>query len=254
VVIDFFVMILTILEIFNVPANSLLLGGSFGAIIVGLAISTLFGNVFSGALMVFAKPVAVGDEVLVNNIPGRIEEISTLFTRIGNESGTETIIPNSALISGSVTLTKVPSGSAVSSRLPFKVGDRVYTSYIGGEGVVKSAEATYTTVVLDDSREIKIPNNGVMTGTIQVALVSPKSESRLKFLMRINWDAERTIKAMQTEAAASADIFKSPLRIFYSSLDDERVELDVTCEVEASRKAEAKSRLIRTAYLSRHGP
>jgi small-conductance mechanosensitive channel len=254
VVLDFFVMIVTILGIFNVPANSLLLGGSFGAIIVGLAISTLFGNVFSGALMLFAKPVAVGDQVLVNSIPGRIEEISTLFTRIENESGTQTIIPNTALISGAVTLTKVPSSSAIASRLPFKAGDRVYTSYVGGEGVVKLVESLYTTVALDDGKEVKIPNNGIMTGNIHVAIIDATSESSLRFSLKVNWDAERTIKALEAEAEAAPDLFKSPLQVLYSSLDDEEAELDVSCEVAGSRKAEAKSRLIRKAYLTRKRP
>jgi small-conductance mechanosensitive channel len=251
VILTFFAVILAVLDIFDVPASSLVLGGSFGAIIVGLAVSTLFGNIFSGALMLITKPVVVGDEVLVNNTPGRIEAISTVFTRIQNESGTETIVPNTAIISGAVTLTKVPPISTTTSRLPFTVGDMVYTSYVGGEGTVKGVSTLYTTVLLDGGKEVRIPNSGIMTGAIHVALVNSAPEPELKFSLKIDWDAQRAIKAMQVEAAGAPDIFKSPLQVLYSSLDGKMVELELSCEVEASHKAEARSRLVRTAYLTK---
>ena len=254
VMLDAFVVIISILEIMNVPASSLLLGGSLGAIIIGLAVSTLFGNIFSGALVLFAKPVVVGDEVLVNNIPGRIEEISTLFMKIANESGTETILPNSALVSGAVTLTRVASKSGFVNRLPFEAGDRIYTSYVGGEGMIKQVDPLYMTVLLDDGREVKIPNNGIMTGAISIALVNAVSSPKLKLSVKISWDVERAIKAMQAEAATTPELFKSPLHVLYSSLDDERVGLEVTGEVDAKRVAEAKNRLLRAAYLAKDRP
>jgi small-conductance mechanosensitive channel len=153
-----------------------------------------------------------------------------------------------------VTLTKVPSDSDALNRLPFKAGDRVYTSYVGGEGAVRRVESLYMTIILDDGREVKIPSNGIMTGTIHVALVNPSSESRLKLSIRISWDAERTIKAIGAEAALAPDIFRSPLQVFYSSLSEEKVELEVSGEVDGARKAEARSRLIRAAYLAKGGP
>ena len=254
VLLNTFVVLLVVLEILHVPADSLLLGGGFGAIIIGLAVSTLFGNIFSGALMLLTKPVGVGDDVLVNGIPGRIEAISTMFTKIQNESGTETVVPNTAIISGAVTLTKVPPISVTTSRLPFTMGDRVYTSYVGGEGMVKGISSLYTTVLLDGGREVRIPNNGIMTGAINIALVNSAPQPILKFSLKIDWDAERAIKAMRVEAAGAPDIFKSPLQVLYTSLDDKTVELELSCEIESSRKAEARSRLVRTAYLTRDSP
>jgi small-conductance mechanosensitive channel len=254
VVLNFFVILLAVLDIFDVPASSLVLGGGFGAIIIGLAVSTLFGNIFSGALMLIAKPVVVGDDVLINNIPGRIETISTVFTRIQNESGTETIVPNTAIVSGMVTLTKVPPISETTSGLPFTVGERVYTSYVGGEGTVKGIGSLYTTVLLDGGRQVRIPNSGIMTGSIHIALVNSNPEPELKLSLKIDWDAEKTIKAMEVEAAGAPDVFKSPLQVLYVSLDGTMVELELSCKVEASRKAEAKSRLVRVAYLAKKSP
>ncbi len=251
VILDFFVILLAALDIFDVPVSSLVLGGSFGAIIIGLAVSTLFGNIFSGALMLITKPVGVGDDVLINNIPGRIEAISTVFTRIQNESGTETIVPNTAIISGAVTLTKVPPVSEMAGRLPFTVGDRVYTSYVGGEGTVKGVSSLYTIVLLDGGKEVRIPNNGIMTGAIYIARVNSAPEPELKFSLKIDWDAERAIKAMQVEAAGAPDIFKSPLQVYYATLDDKTVELELSCKIEAPRQEEARSRLVRAAYLTK---
>ncbi len=252
-VLDFFVVIISVLEILNVPANSLLLGGSFGAIIVGLAVSTLFGNIFSGALMLFAKPVAVGDEVLINSMPGRIEEISTLFTKIANESGTQTILPNSALLSGAVTLTKVSVGRT-SSGLPFKPGDKIYTSYVGGEGVVKGIGSLYTDVTLVGGRDVKIPNVGILNGSISIALLNSASGPEFKVTLKVSWDVEKTVKAIRAEATAYPNVFKSPIQVLYIALDNEEVELEVSGEVDASRIPEARSLILRAAYLAKGGP
>jgi small-conductance mechanosensitive channel len=127
----------------------------------------------------------------------------------------------------------------------------VYTSYVGGEGTVKGVSTLYTTVLLDGGKEVRIPNSGIMTGAIHVALVNSAPEPELKFSLKIDWDAQRAIKAMQVEAAGAPDIFKSPLQVLYSSLDGKMVELELSCEVEASHKAEARSRLVRTAYLTK---
>ncbi len=141
---------LAVLSALHVPTDTLLLGGGILSVVIGLVVSTLFGNIISGALMLTTFPFRIGDSVLVNNIPGRIEEITTLYTKISNNSGSDTIIPNNAIVSGAVSISHLPTDArAISNRLHYSVGDRIYTSYIGGEGTVTEITPYSTQVMLD---------------------------------------------------------------------------------------------------------
>jgi small-conductance mechanosensitive channel len=257
-VFSFFMILVTIivaffavLYTFQVSVDTLLIGGGIVTLVIGLVISTVFGNVFAGALMLTTSPFRVGDNVLVNNIPGEIEEITSMFTRIRNNLGGETIIPNSALIQGAVTLTKIPSNGPVHLKLPYSTGDRIYTTYIGGEGVVTEITSFYTKILLDSSKEVTIPNNSIITGAIQIAKIKDNSDAKLSFSLRIDWNAEKTIEAIKDVTISDPATFKSPPVIHYSSLDGKTVELKVSCEVDPNKKNEAKSIILRTAYLSR---
>jgi small-conductance mechanosensitive channel len=254
--ITFFMIILTAVGVFfgilntlQVSTETLLLGGGIFSIVVGLVISTLFGNVISGALMLTTFPFKVGDGVMVNNVPGRIEQITTLYTSISTNSGGETIIPNSAIITGSITISKLPLGdSGFGTRLHYSVGDRVYTSYTASEGIVTEITPFYTKVLLDTGREAAIPNSGIFSGMVHVAVVKGYTEGLLGFSLKVDWDAEKTVSAL-TAAATDLTLFKSPLKVEYAGLEGKTVELKVTCVVDPTRKDEAKSALLKAAYL-----
>jgi len=68
------VMIFAFLHIFQVSPSNLLISGGIVSIVVGLVISTFVGNILAGTLVLMTHPFKVGDTVLVNNIPGRVEE------------------------------------------------------------------------------------------------------------------------------------------------------------------------------------
>jgi small-conductance mechanosensitive channel len=182
ILIAMIVTVFTVLDIFKVSATALLLGGGIVTIVIGLIISTLVGSTLAGTLILVSNAFRVGDNVLVNNIPGRIEEITAIFTRIRNDLGGMIIIPNTALMSGSVIVTKMPSDdSARGSRLPYSLGDRVYTTYLNEEGAVKEISPLQTRILLDSGKEITFLNTTVITGMVAIAKVNEKraiSESR----------------------------------------------------------------------------
>jgi small-conductance mechanosensitive channel len=241
-----------LLDTLHVPPDNLLLGGGIVSIVIGLVVSTLFGNIISGALMLTTFPFRIGDIVLVNNIPGRIEEITSLYTRISTNSGSDTVIPNSAIVSGTTSISRLPTDpNAISTRLHFAVGDRIYTSYVGGEGTVLEITPYSTRVLLDSGRDAMIPNTSIFTGMVQIAKLREPERSRLTFQFKVAWDAEKVIAAMKN-GASDRSLFLSPIQIEYSSLDGESVELTVNTQVDPSRRDEARSLLIRAAYLVPH--
>ena len=178
------IMVFTILDIFQVSATTLLVGGGIVSLIIGLILSTLVGSTLAGTLVLATNMFKVGDSVLVNNVPGRIEKITTMFTRIRNDVGGEIIVPNTALIQGSIIITKIPTEeSTPNSRLPYSLGDRVYTTYLNAEGTVREISTFQTKILLDSGREITFLNTSVIAGSVAIAKVtrvSPESKTNRK--------------------------------------------------------------------------
>ena len=104
---------LAVLNTLQVPPTTLLIGGGILSVVIGIGVSTLFGNIMTGALMLTMFPFRVGDTVIVGNVPGKILEINTFYTRVLNDSGSETILPNTAVIGGSVPVTRLASGAGL---------------------------------------------------------------------------------------------------------------------------------------------
>lgn len=183
VLIALIVMVFAILNAFQVPATTLLVGGGIVSITIGLVVSTLIGNILAGTLVFMTHPFRVGDTVTINNIPGKIEEITALVTRIRNDIGGVVVIPNTAIAQGTVIITKIPKtparGGVQENRLPYSEGDRVYTTYLSSEGVVKEINPFQTRILLDSGREITFLNASVLTGSVAVArIVVEKSDKK----------------------------------------------------------------------------
>jgi small-conductance mechanosensitive channel len=119
------------------------------------------------------RPFSIGDAVMVNNIPGRVEDITAMVTRIRNDIGGLVVIPNTAIMQGGVIVTTFPaSEEIVRRRLPYSQGDRVYTTYINEQGLVTELTAFYTKIRLDSGKELTFLNSSVLTGSVAVAKIS----------------------------------------------------------------------------------
>jgi len=166
------VMSFGVLNTFGVSPESLLAGAGIATITIGLVISTFVGGVFSGALVFTTHSFKVGDLVLVNNVPGRIIDMTALVTRIGTDVGLMSI-PNSAIASGAVLLIAVHKHESKSfSRLPYAIGDRVVSTYMNEEGVVQELTPLHTVIALDSGKELTFLNNSVLSGAIAVAKIA----------------------------------------------------------------------------------
>jgi small-conductance mechanosensitive channel len=169
------VMVLTSLDIFQVSPTTLLVGGGIASIVIGLVISTFVGNILAGTLVLITHPFKVGDAIMVNNIPGKIEEITSMVTRIKSDIGGLTVIPNTAIVQGGVIITTFPAqDTSVRGRLPYSLGDRIYTTYMNQEGLVKELTPFHTRILLDSGKELTFLNSSVLTGTVAVAKISPQ--------------------------------------------------------------------------------
>jgi len=78
---------------------------AFGALSIGLGfgLQNIFNNFISGLILLFERPVQVGDVVQVNEIWGVITKINVRSTVVQTYDNASLIIPNSDMISNQVT-------------------------------------------------------------------------------------------------------------------------------------------------------
>ena len=170
------VVVFSSLDMFQVSPTTLLVGGGIASIVIGLVISTFVGNILAGTLVLMTRPFSVGDTVVVNNVPGKVEEITAMVTRVRNDVGGLVVIPNTAIMQGGVIVTAFPASEETVRRLPYSKGDRVYTTYLNQEGIVSDLTPFYTKIRLDSGRELTFLNSSVLSGSVAVAKISQSSK------------------------------------------------------------------------------
>ncbi len=70
---------------------------------VGLGLQDIVNNFMSGIVMLFERPVKVGDWVVINGEEGKVKQINIRSTEIETFNRHSVIIPNSTVLSNSVT-------------------------------------------------------------------------------------------------------------------------------------------------------
>jgi small-conductance mechanosensitive channel len=171
------VMTFGVLDIFGVSPSTLLTSAGIISVTVGLVISTFVGGILSGALVFTTYQFKIGEDVMVNNMPGKIIDMTALVMRIRTDVGQITI-PNSAIANGGVIITAVRKPEvALESRLHYVVGDRIITSFRNEEGSVTEISAFNTTILLDSGKEITYLNNSILIGAVVIAKVTQPKQS-----------------------------------------------------------------------------
>jgi len=78
------------------------LGGAFG-VGVGFGLQNVVNNFVSGLIVLFERPVRIGDEVQIGNVQGHVRRIGFRSSTIRSFEGAEVIVPNSQLVAERVT-------------------------------------------------------------------------------------------------------------------------------------------------------
>lgn len=94
--------IIIISQTIGINLSSLsIVGGAIG-VGVGFGLQTIANNLISGIIILFEKPIKIGDRVEIGDIAGDVVHISIRATTILTNDNISYIVPNSQFISGTV--------------------------------------------------------------------------------------------------------------------------------------------------------
>lgn len=80
-----------------------------GSVAIGFAFQDIFKNFLAGVLLLLREPFQIGDQIIVNDFEGTVEEIDIRTTRIRTYQGERVLVPNSVVFTNAVrVLTAFP--------------------------------------------------------------------------------------------------------------------------------------------------
>lgn len=89
--------------------DSLLVGSAVITVSIGFALQETLGNFFAGLALRLSKPYALGDDVLVGNVSGRVDKIDWRQTSVLTFTGDHVNLPNSLVAKEGITNFSSPS-------------------------------------------------------------------------------------------------------------------------------------------------
>ncbi len=117
---------LVAMNVAGLQPRTIAVGGAFTAVIFGLAAQQTLGNLIAGTVLLSARPFRVGDRVrfqggpLAGTVEGVVSTLGLLYTTLA--SGEDSImVPNSVVLSVSVTPLREPASVDMRARLPASV-------------------------------------------------------------------------------------------------------------------------------------
>jgi small-conductance mechanosensitive channel len=143
-----------------------LLAGALG-VGIGLGLQTITNNFVSGIIIMFERPVKIGDKIEVGDVTGNVVHIGARATTVLTNDNISVIVPNSEFVSS-----KVVNWSHSERKVRFNFD--VFTSYREDPELIKR-------LLLEVANE----NNAVLKDPAPDILFVEYGESTLKFYMRI---------------------------------------------------------------------
>ena len=101
-VIAIIILAITTLELIHIPLTAFAFISGAVAIGVGFGAQNIISNFISGWILMWERPIGIGDFLEIDNTKGTVEAINIRSTRIKRVDGVHMLIPNSKLLENSV--------------------------------------------------------------------------------------------------------------------------------------------------------
>ena len=101
-IISIAILVFTSLEVLSIPVTAFAFVSGAIAIGVGFGAQNIINNFISGWILMWERPIRIGDFLEIEDTKGVVEEINTRSTRIKRVDGVHLLIPNSKLLENTV--------------------------------------------------------------------------------------------------------------------------------------------------------
>ena len=102
-IIGFIILAFITLNMLNVPLTAFAFISGAVAIGVGFGAQNIINNFISGWILMWERPIKLGDFLEMGDVSGTVESINTRSTRIRRLDGVHLLVPNSYLLENTVT-------------------------------------------------------------------------------------------------------------------------------------------------------
>jgi small-conductance mechanosensitive channel len=161
----FVIVLVLALDNFGVNVTALVTGLGITGIAVALAVQNILGDLLAALAIAFDKPFAVGDEIHVGDITGRVEQVGLKATRLRLGTGEEVSIANAEVMK-----TRLTNNSRTERRmLPLTVGISAH-GVTGAELLDVAAKCEAAANGVEGVHAAKARLNAVVDGRARIAL------------------------------------------------------------------------------------
>ncbi|MFO6466133.1 mechanosensitive ion channel family protein [Jannaschia sp. KMU-145] len=94
---------LIVLNTFGIQTTSLIAVIGAAGLAIGLALQGTLSNVAAGVMLIFFRPIKLGDFVTINGESGTVKSINLNFTELASIGNVQIIIPNSEVWGNTIT-------------------------------------------------------------------------------------------------------------------------------------------------------
>ncbi|MFC1688950.1 mechanosensitive ion channel family protein [Pseudomonadota bacterium] len=98
----FAVLIITAMDLMSIPLTAFAFITGAVAIGIGFGAQNIINNFISGWILMWERPIRIGDFLEVGEMVGTVEAINTRSTRIKRTDGVRILVPNSQLLENTV--------------------------------------------------------------------------------------------------------------------------------------------------------
>jgi small conductance mechanosensitive channel len=95
--------LVTALGFLGVPGTSVFAVLAAAGLAIALALQNTLSNIAAGIMLIWQRPIAIGEYVVGNGVAGVVIEIGLFGTRLRSTSGLYIFVPNQTLWSGAIT-------------------------------------------------------------------------------------------------------------------------------------------------------
>ena len=103
-IIFFGFLIAMVIAIPGFTPSQLMSALGLGSVAIGFAFKDIFQNLLSGVLILLGEPFKIGDDIIVNNMEGTVEDIQIRATFLRSPDGRRIVIPNATVYTSAVTV------------------------------------------------------------------------------------------------------------------------------------------------------